>query len=75
MRRGLQGVGFVDTGNVFAHASDIDLGQLRTAVGFGVRYKSPVGPIRFDMGFKINPEPGEAAARPGSSRSDRRSEG
>ena len=57
--RGLQGVGFVDTGNVFADATDIDLGLLRTAVGFGVRYKSPVGPIRFDMGFKVNPQPGE----------------
>jgi outer membrane protein assembly factor BamA len=58
-RKGVQGVGFVDTGNVFAHASDIDLLALRTAVGFGVRYKSPVGPIRFDMGFKIRPETGE----------------
>jgi outer membrane protein insertion porin family len=59
VRKGLQGVGFVDTGNVFAHAADIDLLALRTAVGFGVRYKSPVGPIRFDMGFKVKPEPGE----------------
>jgi outer membrane protein insertion porin family len=59
VRRGIQGVGFVDTGNVFAHASDLDLLALRTAVGFGLRYKSPVGPIRFDMGFKIKPEPGE----------------
>jgi outer membrane protein insertion porin family len=59
VRRGLQGVGFVDTGNVFADASDIDLGKVRTAAGFGVRYKSPVGPIRFDLGFKINPEPDE----------------
>jgi outer membrane protein assembly complex protein YaeT len=59
VRGGIQGVGFVDTGNVFALASDIDLGLLRTAVGFGVRYKSPVGPIRFDLGFKIHPEPEE----------------
>jgi outer membrane protein assembly factor BamA len=57
--RGVQGVGFVDTGNVIGRAGDIDLGLLRTAVGFGVRYKSPVGPIRFDVGFKVNPEPGE----------------
>jgi outer membrane protein insertion porin family len=59
VRRGIQGVGFVDTGNVFAHAAEIDLAELRTAVGFGVRYKSPVGPIRFDLGFKIKPEPDE----------------
>jgi outer membrane protein assembly factor BamA len=59
VRKGVQGVGFVDTGNVFARASDIDLMVLRTAVGFGLRYKSPVGPIRFDMGFKIHREAGE----------------
>jgi outer membrane translocation and assembly module TamA len=23
-------------------------------VGFGVRYRSPVGPIRVDIGFKVN---------------------
>jgi outer membrane protein insertion porin family len=53
-------VGFVDTGNVFAAASEIDLGELRTAVGSGVRYKSPFGPIRFDLGFKVHRQPGEA---------------
>jgi outer membrane protein assembly factor BamA len=53
---GVQGVGFVDTGNVFAHAADIDLGKLRSAVGLGLRYKSPVGPIRFDIGFKVHPQ-------------------
>ena len=56
---GLGVVGFVDTGNVFAGVGNIDLMQLRTAVGSGVRYKSPFGPIRFDLGFKINRQPGE----------------
>ncbi len=50
---GLGVVGFVDTGNVFARTADIDLTELRSAVGFGVRYRSPVGPIRVDLGFKI----------------------
>jgi len=59
VHKGIQGVGFVDTGNVFSHAADLDVLGLRTAVGFGLRYKSPVGPIRFDMGFKVKPEPGE----------------
>ena len=49
-------VGFFDSGNVFAHASDIDLTELRGAVGFGIRYKSPVGPIRVDLGFKLHRE-------------------
>ncbi len=43
------GVGFFDTGNVFPRVTDIDLSQLRSAVGGGVR----LGPIRFDIGFKV----------------------
>lgn len=57
--RGLGLVGFFDTGNVFARTAAIDLGQLRSSLGFGVRYKSPVGPIRVDVGFKANRLPGE----------------
>jgi len=53
VRGGLGLVGFFDSGNVFAKTTDIDLGALRSAIGFGVRYKSPVGPIRVDMGFKL----------------------
>jgi len=49
-------VGFVDGGNVFKRASDIDLGLLRGSVGFGLRYKSPIGPLRVDLGFKVNPQ-------------------
>ena len=47
-------VGFFDSGNVFERTTDIDLGQLRSAVGLGLRYRSPVGPIRLDIGFKVN---------------------
>jgi translocation and assembly module TamA len=56
---GSQLVGFFDTGNVFARAAEIDFGELRSAVGGGVRYKSPFGPIRFDLGFKVRRQPGE----------------
>jgi len=27
---------------------------MRVSVGFGVRYKSPIGPIRVDLGFKLD---------------------
>ena len=53
--KGLGLVGFVDAGNVFRRASDIDVGALRVATGFGVRYRSPIGPVRVDLGFKVNP--------------------
>jgi translocation and assembly module TamA len=56
---GLGVVGFVDTGNVFSRVTTMDLADLRSAVGGGVRYKSPFGPIRFDLGFKVNRQPGE----------------
>jgi outer membrane translocation and assembly module TamA len=52
--RGLTGVGFLDGGNVFPRATSIDLTQIRGAAGFGVRYRSPVGPIRVDLGFKLD---------------------
>lgn len=54
IRGAIGGVVFVDGGNVFARASDLDLSQLRGSVGFGARYRSPIGPIRLDMGFKLD---------------------
>jgi outer membrane translocation and assembly module TamA len=33
---------------------DLDLGQLRGSLGVGVRYDSPIGPVRIDFGFKTN---------------------
>jgi outer membrane protein assembly complex protein YaeT len=47
-------VGFVDAGNVFAKAGDLALGSLRGAAGVGVRYRSPLGPLRLDVGFKFD---------------------
>ena len=64
--RSVGAVGFIDTGNVFKSAADINLGELRSAVGFGVRYKSPIGPIRIDLGFKLHRQaivPGQLEAR------------
>ena len=57
---GLGVVGFIDTGNVFAHVTTIELAEMRSAVGGGIRYKSPIGPLRIDYGVKVNPLPGES---------------
>jgi outer membrane protein insertion porin family len=54
IRGAIGGVLFIDGGNVFPRASDFDLSQLRGSVGFGARYRSPIGPIRLDMGFKLD---------------------
>ena len=45
---------FVDGGNVFARAADLSLSQLRGSIGLGARVRSPLGPIRFDVGFKLD---------------------
>jgi outer membrane protein assembly complex protein YaeT len=54
LRGGLGAVGFVDGGNVWRTVSEMDFSQMRGAVGFGLRYRSPVGPIRIDLGFKLD---------------------
>jgi outer membrane protein insertion porin family len=54
IRGAIGGVLFIDGGNVFPRASDLDLSQLRGSIGFGARYRSPIGPIRLDMGFKLD---------------------
>jgi outer membrane protein insertion porin family len=51
---GLGAVGFLDAGNVFPRASDLDVRQMRAAAGVGLRYRSPIGPIRIDLGFKLD---------------------
>jgi len=53
--KGFTGVTFVDAGNVFPRASDVSLMDLRPAAGFGVHYKSPIGPIRVELGFNLAP--------------------
>ena len=50
----LQVVGFLDAGNVIDRVSNFDLARIRGAAGFGVRYRSPLGPIRLDLGFKLD---------------------
>jgi outer membrane protein assembly complex protein YaeT len=50
----LDAVTFVDAGNVFPRASALDLTDLRPAAGFGVHYRSPVGPIRVELGFNLD---------------------
>ncbi|MCP5045927.1 MAG: BamA/TamA family outer membrane protein [bacterium] len=45
---------FADVGNVFERVSNINFGNLRTAVGFGIKYKTSLGPLRFDMAWDLS---------------------
>jgi outer membrane protein assembly factor BamA len=51
------GVLFLDGGNVWEQGWAIHLNDLRYAVGPGLRYQTPIGPIRFDFGYQLNPIP------------------
>ena len=58
LRGNLGGVLFLDAGNVWAESWSINLSDLRYAVGPGLRYQTPVGPLRLDFGYQLNPIPG-----------------
>jgi outer membrane translocation and assembly module TamA len=51
-------VAFADAGNAWRAPSGITLSDLRVDAGPGVRYLSPVGPLRVDLAFQLNPIPG-----------------
>ena len=60
--RDLGGAVFADTGNVFQRVRDMKPSNLTQTLGFGVRVKTPVGPVRFDVGFLVfNKPPGYAS--------------
>jgi outer membrane protein insertion porin family len=54
----IRGVIFFDAGKAWGVKENIDF-KLKTAVGFGFRWHSPVGPLRFEWGIPLNPDPGE----------------
>jgi outer membrane protein insertion porin family len=56
--KGLGGVVFFDYGNVYARQWNFKLDELKYAPGAGLRYDTIIGPIRFDVGYALNPEPG-----------------
>lgn len=44
---------FADAGNVWYDSFDFDLGDMRVAVGPGLRYRTPIGPVRVDLGYQV----------------------
>ncbi len=54
----LSGVLFMDAGNAWLGAWAISLNDLHYDVGPGLRYKTPIGPIRVDVGYQLNRIPG-----------------
>ncbi|HEV3111630.1 MAG TPA: outer membrane protein assembly factor BamA [Candidatus Binataceae bacterium] len=54
---GLRGFVFMDAGNAFLLNQTDKLYELQGAVGPGIFWKSPFGPLRLALGFPINPRP------------------
>jgi outer membrane protein assembly factor BamA len=61
----IAGVLFHDAGNIYSTVGDItfrptqrtvrDFNYMVHAVGFGLRYRTPIGPVRVDLAYSINP--------------------
>ncbi|HTB96885.1 MAG TPA: POTRA domain-containing protein [Terracidiphilus sp.] len=59
IKKGLSFVTFYDGGNVFPNVGFHDFASLYSNnVGVGIRFATPVGPIRFDLGQNLNPVSG-----------------
>lgn len=54
--QGVSGVVFLDAGNVFTEDESYTFSDIKKAVGTGVRWYSPFGPIRVEYGWVIGPE-------------------
>jgi outer membrane protein insertion porin family len=73
----LGGTLFYDGGNVYTDVNHIslawkspaptDLNYFSHTVGFGVRYPTPVGPVRVDFGYQLNPGQYETTTTPPTS--------
>ncbi|MDR9415571.1 MAG: BamA/TamA family outer membrane protein [Gracilimonas sp.] len=46
---------FLDGGQVWRNFGDIGSSPIQFGVGGGIRYQSPIGPIRVDLAYKVNP--------------------
>jgi outer membrane protein insertion porin family len=50
----LAGAVFYDAGNVFYNRSDFDLRDIEHALGLGLRYRTPLGPLRLELGWNLS---------------------
>ena len=54
--RRLGGAIFYDTGNVFERPTDFTLRDFTHTAGAGLRFQTPLGPVRLDVGFNLRPK-------------------
>ncbi|MBP7126210.1 outer membrane protein assembly factor BamA [Myxococcota bacterium] len=56
---GIRGVVFFDAGNAYDDGEWPNPLKMRPAAGFGIRWWSPIGPLRFEWGFPLKRQTGE----------------
>jgi outer membrane protein insertion porin family len=59
---GAYGVAFFDTGDIYSTEENIELDNLRESAGLGVRWLSPMGPVRLEYGWILDPKPSDSAS-------------
>ena len=57
---GVYGVTFFDTGDIWTNDEDVDLSDLRESAGLGFRWLSPMGPVRLEYGWILDPQPSDS---------------
>ena len=60
---GFKGVLFYDLGQAYDDGMQMRIEELRQAWGYGIRWASPMGPIRIEFGYPIGRQPGEDAVQ------------
>jgi outer membrane protein insertion porin family len=55
----LKGAVFYDVGAAYLEGSDIGDGDVASGVGVGVRIKTPIGPVKLDVGYPLDEIEGE----------------
>ena len=58
--QGVMGVLFFDAGNVFTKDENYTFSGIRRGAGAGIRWYSPVGPLRLEWGKNLDPKPEES---------------
>jgi outer membrane protein insertion porin family len=58
---GMKGVIFFDTGNTWGHGYHLD--DMRETAGAGVRWYSPIGPLRLEYGYVLDRKDDEPTGR------------
>ncbi|MEE4241057.1 MAG: outer membrane protein assembly factor BamA [Desulfopila sp.] len=57
--QGINGVAFFDMGYVFNDDEDWNFDDYKKSVGVGIRWFSPIGPLRLEWGYNLDPQDDE----------------